>query len=447
MFMRKLSFVSWISIMIFTGAHFRSRGKGVEELTVDWVIIAQLIACVVAGLIGFLILTKSKNWKASSTAMTLFVAVALFSALFNPYPTKVIGYWVLLAGTAVLTMAMVQQSKTVKELQQIEFTWFATIVGLVVYNAIFSYLFLSGDAENAPQRLGMGATHANELSFLAALGFWLSFRDTAGAKRVILWIVRLCCLVIIVLARTRMSMFCLLIGGVLHLWFFIGKDMKSLYLRVASVAIISAVVLAFVLTLMLEIPAISEAFEMINRGQDAGEITSFTGRTLIWSNAVDIIVEDVQSFIFGHGYCMSRYVLNAGFTATFWFADHAHNGILETLVSMGFIGFLALLGVILCGFRWHMNFRKNAAVFGFSFAVKAASVIAMTVVYSITEANLATKLGPDLMIFYFYVLAIDQKNVIENQSIQTHSSHQFPPGEMRTLAGGAGGKLAVPENS
>ncbi len=409
--MKHAALVIWLAIVVLTGTHFRTRdGQSVESLEVDWLIFVQIGVAMVGGFIGARQLFKEKNIGFGAGTLITFIALALLSAAFNPYPTKVIGYWILLAGTALLTMGMIQGADSVDDLKRVEKLWLIVISLIIVKDGITSLFLVQPKIDHEVQRLGIGVTHANEISFLSALAFWLSFRTGKVRYSWLLWGVRMIYLLIMALARTRISMICLLIGGFLWVWFLLGRNRaESLYLRLGSLSLVMAVGSFFILALAAEIPIFENLLETVNRGQTTDKIMSVTGRTDIWAKAVMVIFDDALSFVFGHGYCMSRFVLNEGNLTTFWYAYHAHNAYLEALLSTGFLGFFALMVLLFYGLKWVFNFGSLSEIYTTDFTLRAAIVVSMFVVYSITEADLAMKIGPNVMLFYFYILALDRR--------------------------------------
>lgn len=86
----------------------------------------------------------------------------------------------------------------------------------------------------------------------------------------------------------------------------------------------------------------------VSRSGDVGEVTSFTGRTEIWYGVLKLV--EMQPWM-GYGYASSvfvlpQYVNEIGFTTS-----HAHNLILQLLLTSGWIGvilfILSVMGVVL----------------------------------------------------------------------------------------------------
>jgi O-antigen ligase len=415
--MKYFTFLLWVAILTLTGTFIRTReGTSVEALTIDWLIIAQVSVCMIGGAIGVFYLLRRKGWGFGGKSLLVFVVIAILSAFFNPYPIKVIGYWILLAGACLLIIRMVYSAQTLEELEKIENIWLVTVTILVFKDTALDLFLMPKQIDSyGVKRLAMGLTHPNGISFMSAIAFWLTFKDYKIRFPSLLWIPRVMFLLIIYLSRSRIGLACLLLGCFIKIWYTVvrNKSSASWYiLRLASVSLIIFLMLGFSLALLLEIPFFQNIFDVINRGQSVEVVISVTGRTDIWTTAIDKIFENIVTFIFGHGYAMSRFVLNEGSVQHDWYFYHAHNLFLEVLVSMGFIGFCSLLVLIFYNLKWIFNFNRLQKIYSFTFAIRAASAVSMTLMFSLTEVPLASKIGPVPLLYFFYLIALDRMNAL-----------------------------------
>lgn len=79
----------------------------------------------------------------------------------------------------------------------------------------------------------------------------------------------------------------------------------------------------------------------VSRSGRAEEITSLTGRVDLWRY---VIGEILRAPLFGHGYAASRELISSEWVArNGWTTTHAHNLLLQSLLSTGLIGTIALL--------------------------------------------------------------------------------------------------------
>ena len=411
----KILLIIWISILILTGSYFRTRNlQEIETYGIDWFIIVQLFVCALGGIVCTNSILKYYKWGLGTKALLVFVTIAALSAFFTPFPTKVIGYWILLAGVSLLTINLVQKANTQKELTQIENAWFITITLIIIKDTIISLLFPELQSEWDYGRLGMGVTHANKISFLAALAFWLSFTKEQRKFPVLIWLSRILFLLVILLARSRIALICLIIGGIVRLWFSnLNKDLRGLAFRTIIPYLFLHVVLLFFLLLKTEAPLIVAIFNIINRGQDRIDIASLTGRTKIWHSAIIESLKDPVTFIFGHGYGMSDNILNDSTWSFDFYIYHAHNDFLEILLNMGLIGLIIFIVLVAYSISWMTKFTQMQKKYSPDFVLRAISVIVMILVYSITEVNFGNKIGPVVVIYMFYILALDRRNNIK----------------------------------
>jgi O-antigen ligase len=428
--MKYFSFLLYIALITSTGTYIRQRdGSSIEALTIDWLIFAEVLICVIGCVIGTICLLRTKRWGFGGKSFLVYVMIAVLSAFFNPYTTKVIGYCILLAGGFLLTLYMVYSAQSLEELERIESVWLITITLLVLKDTTFGLFFAPKQLDSyGVARLSLGLTHPNGLSFMSAIAFWLSFRDYKIRFPSLLWIPRVLFLFVIYLSRSRIGLICLLIGGFVKIWFVLvrNKSSTSSYLlRLASLFLIISLLLGFSLALFLEIPFFQNIFNTINRGQSIDMILSVTGRTDIWAVATDKIFENNVNFIFGHGYSMSRFVLNEGSGQYDWYFYHAHNLFLEVLLSMGLIGFCTLMALFFHNLKWIFNFDRLQKIYSFNFTIRAGSVVCMMMAFSLTEVSLAFKIGPGALIFIFYLLALDRMDTLLQNGSNDFTDNYF----------------------
>lgn len=400
----------WIAILIVTGTHIRTR-PGEEMVVADWLVIVEVILCTLGGLIGLLLFKKTCRWGVAAWSLTTFVLAAALSSWFSPYPIKVLGYLLLLFGVSCLTLSLVQRSPDRKRIVLLERTWLWTVSFLVLKDTLFALLTPQFHSQTGITRLGMGVTHANTLSFLASLVFWLSFGQYQSRLSSIWWLPRLIFLIVVGLSRSRMSMLVLVVGGLIWIWMKISARTPRERLILRTIVLCGAIFGLFLygwLLLSHTSPA-TVLFQWVNRNQDLPTLTSLTGRTEIWTIVIGKIFTPTFHFLFGYGYGMSRFVINGGSHYPEFFAFHAHNSILEALLAMGFLGGIPLLILLLYGTRWLFQFRQLQRYFSRHFSLRAGVVQAMILIHILTESSLSHKISPIFVLFIFYVLVLDQK--------------------------------------
>jgi Lipid A core - O-antigen ligase and related enzymes len=393
-----LSLLIFISILVFNGTFFRVRP--IEELpTIDWLVLSRLIACSLGFVIGVILLLKSHaRFGFGSIMLAIFLAAAGVSAIGSPYPAIVIGYVILLLGASVLVFGLVQSAPDVKRLEQIEWVWLFTISICIIKDAITSFIFPESVVGGDVVRLGMGTTHANQISLLAGLVFWLSFKQTKA--NVILWLSRIAMLVIIIGAISRVGILTFLFGGFIY-GFFRAKNLprKAIF----TLACLSGVVL-FLLVISLSPHWGDKIFLYAKRGQSQSELTHMTGRTYIWKQVLEQIPE---SPITGHGYGLTRFTLKP--ISWEYQAPHAHNEFLEALFSTGLFGGISLVFLFLYTIKWITNFSRLSYVFSSDLALHASAVVAIFLISTFFEARISVRLLPFQPLFFYYLLILDRE--------------------------------------
>jgi O-antigen ligase len=100
---------------------------------------------------------------------------------------------------------------------------------------------------------------------------------------------------------------------------------------------------------VLFIPAGDEILKMISRSGDVSEVTSMTGRSDIWAAVPKLIEGRIWT---GFGYASSIFVIPAHEAEVGFLTSHAHNLMLQLLLTTGWIGVgLFTISFLLTGLR------------------------------------------------------------------------------------------------
>ncbi len=401
----------WSLMLLLTGSHFRSRDAQIENLDADWLVIVQIVLALLAIAVGTKSLRSHNRFGKSVKLLLSFLVVAALSALFSAFAVKVIGYWLLLAGVVLLTARIVREAESEATLHKLETVWLATTVIFVFKDALID--FLMQDFQNSAEaaRLGMGLIHANHLGFYAALAFWVSFSNHSKKLVVLRWVVRILLLLVIFLTRSRTSLVCLITGGLIRLWLESPKRglRQGFLLRVSGLSLFCAAALVAAMALFLELDWAMSILSVFNRGENPDSLATLSSaRIYIWQNACYRIFENPPAFLFGHGYAVSRSVLNDSSVPLQFFAAHAHNDFLEVFVNMGLLGAVCYFFFMLYNTAWLSSFRRLRSRFSREFALRAATVVVMFYLFSLTEVSIGSKVSPPLMLFLIYLLALDR---------------------------------------
>lgn len=405
-----LGLVLWVAVMVLTGTYLRVRA--IEEAAqMDWLVAARLAACVLGGAVGVLLLARGKWGGPATVAVTAYVGAAALSALFAAHRTLVLGYWVLLAGGVALTLGLVVSADE-RGLLRLERTWLFVVVLLLIKDALIGVLapqLQEAYGAEGPTRLGMGVTHANALGFGASLAFWLSFVPAIGGRRALLWLLRLLLVAIVALSWSRNAMVSLAIGGLVRAWLVQSRrPLEGYHLRWALLAGVGAVVVLVGLLLSLNVKGVVDAALAFNRTTSLATVTRLAGRAEIWPLAVQKILADPLTTVFGHGFGASRLVLNDGRDLIGFYAANAHNTILEVALTTGIVGLLAFFAMVVLFARWLVRYPLLERMAPQGMALRAAVAFTIIAIHSVTESIMGTRLGPVTLLWVFYLAVADR---------------------------------------
>jgi O-antigen ligase len=368
----------------------------------DWVVLARLLACTVGFIAGTILIAKNMPLGFGAKMLLLYAVAAGFSAVTSQYPATVVGYFILLLGACVLMTGLAYSARHLAELETIERVWFFTVVALIVKDTVTSLIRPEMAPAGEVIRIGMGVTHANEISSLATLVFWLSFSKKKTKHTILLWLLRAFLVYVIIGARSRVSIVAFLLGGLLYV-LFASKDYLKRWVVVS--AGVGALSTFFLLSFGFDQAWAKDIVSYARRGQEKAALTTLTGRTLIWQHVVS---KSYDSPIAGHGYGVSRLTMGTIPQARFQ-PYHCHNELLEVFFTTGLLGLVPFLLIVGYSLKWLKAFSRLRRVLSASFALHAVCSIAIVLAGSMFEARLAGKLSPVQPLFFFYLLTLDRE--------------------------------------
>lgn len=401
----KFAILILLSMIVLHGTYFRIRPSEAVP-TLDWLVFARLLTCGIAFIVGITLIPKNVSWGFGGRILSLYVLATALSSFNSPYPILVCGYFVLLLGAGVLMIALVYRAQNIEQLEKIEKVWFITVSVLVIKDTITALVF----PEMQPSwleisRLGIGVTHANTLSLLAALIFWISFKQKRVNNFVFIWLFRSVLIFVIIKAISRVSIAAFLVGGLCY-FLFKTKDRLNRWIKVFTV--VGFLLSFFLLSLSIGLSWSKHVVDYLTRGQDKAGLSTLTGRTPIWQH---IINKRLESPFVGHGYGVTR--LTLGPIPNYDYQpSHSHNEILHVFFETGLIGLILFLVMLIYSLKWLKAFEKLQRTFSTDIAVHAICVLMMLLVTSFTEARLGGSLGPIHPIFFFYLLTLDREKHI-----------------------------------
>lgn len=403
-------------ILVTTGSFIRERAPD-EYGSLDWVVIAQLGLALAGGCFGLLLLRRHSLSGFGARVLTAYILAILIAALFSPYLFQVMGYWILLAGACVLCMGLVSSSRTEMALRDIERAILSTVSFMLLKDTLVDAFYFRTQVDRMEElgigmyRFGMGSTSSNAMGLLAAVAFCMSFKSASGRRFGSFWgsLWPGFFTIVLLLTRTRIALFALVVSSVVRWWFRRrARNVSSDSALVGFPCLAGGIVLVLIMAWLWNVPLVTGAVDFVNRGADSGTIGTVTGRTDVWSYALKRIFESPTATAFGHGYGVSKLVLNENNWTASWSATHSHNTFLESVLSTGLMGTLPLVVLIIYSLGWLYRFWWMSRAFSLPFRLRAVMVVSAVLSSTMTESDLVTKIGPALIIYLFYVLSLDR---------------------------------------
>jgi O-antigen ligase len=184
-----------------------------------------------------------------------------------------------------------------------------------------------------------GFNHKNDLAVFAAfmIPWVLAFAARGWSRALTLGSLA----VLIVGSRSATGLIGMVLGGVM--WWWLGQyQRRNVRSRASALAATTLVVVAVVCAMAISLSAIAAAY---------GKDTTFTGRTSIWSVAVE---KAASRPLVGYGPAglfsppLSQDALDIWRAARSPFAPaHAHNGLLQVQLDLGAVGVLLVLALLI----------------------------------------------------------------------------------------------------
>lgn len=168
--------------------------------------------------------------------------------------------------------------------------------------------------------------------------------------------------------------------------------MKPFPSRLAIIFACICAAAAFLFAVEIDLIRLDAIFAMLARSGSASEIESGTGRTAIWTVVIEMIR---QRPFFGWGYGSTTKLIPEASAQIGFIADHAHNAFLQVAVSVGLVGLLLFIIVILTKFYYSIRsgIQLNVAFLVFLLIDGLTEPIAFQGVATTTTFALATVLA------------------------------------------------------
>ncbi|MBN2312534.1 MAG: O-antigen ligase family protein, partial [Sedimentisphaerales bacterium] len=303
-----------------------------------------------------------------------------------------------------LMIGLVYHTRNFTQVQTVERVWFFTVAILVVKDALTAFFFTEAPPLDGESRLGMGVTHATELSLFSVLIFWMSFGFKGGTYRIFLWPFRIFLICVMIAAKSRTPIVGFAMGGLCY--FFLNTRDALKRGLVISCATCLMVFLLFAMTLGQSWAKGMSSY--MKRGQDIKELASFTGRTFIWQH---VLKESKKSPIVGRGYGVSRLTMGDVREADWeWEPPHCHNEMLEVFFNTGLLGLIPFIVMILYNTKWIFNSVRLQEIFSRPIALHAMFLVMILLVSMMLEVRLSGRLSPVQPLYFFYLMLLDRRD-------------------------------------
>ena len=375
------------ALAFLTDAQFRVRGAG--EISGDWQSALKFLVWMGAGIIGFAHMPSLRTLlaKPASACCLAYVIVALMSSAYSPVPGYSFG-----CALALLCLFAFSYSLTTR-LSEAQLLW-TLLLSLTAFNIGGWFVFFANpDLGTSMAWTNSGfvfrmcglAGQANNLGMVCASAIGAAFVLACNRRRGMLMAVMLGAFAFITLAKSdsRTTEIAAIIG-------------IAVVLASRSAWLVLGGILAAATGLLL-LQLFPQLFSLIgnqfSRSGDPTELYTLTGRLEIWDFAREQIA---LSPIFGYGYNSSKVVLGThiGFDNGLM-VDSAHNLYLQSMLSVGGLGTIPLLGLLGC--LLFKCFTRPVPIVCF--------ILTLVLVSSISDTD-TIGTTPTLMTLLFFVASI-----------------------------------------
>lgn len=413
----KRAIAFYLALIVFvTDAQFRARGAG--EIGADWQNMMKFALWAGAGVIGFARMPPLGRafGRLGPACCLAFIVAAVVSTIYSPAPGYTLGCALALLCFLVFAYALLDR------LSEAEILW--TIVA-----SLTAFLLIGWVVYYENPTLGTSKFWVDDIIELRMCGIAGQANNLAaacakflGALFLLWWSGRIRLLVLAPLSAL----------GLITLAASEGRTaMLAIMAAVAVVILARSLWLAAAAVLggvgaILAVTVLSLRFDMItdrlSRSGDPNEVFTLTGRLDIWHVVWTRIA---QKPLLGWGYNASKVVLGQfeGFNYGLM-VDTAHNMFLQLLLSIGFVGTLPVI-VVLLSLIW------NVVVRPYPFRDFFLTVIVVT---GISDA-IALGSTPTVMTLLFFIICI------------LPSARRRSAGWRAALSTGAAGLSTIPDRA
>lgn len=396
--------ICWIAMIVLTGTYLR--GREAYATDADWLVLLRLGVFGLGALLGLRLLRRDFLRGPGARAIVAYLAVMLASCITSPSHRIVLGYWLLTAGSALVTLCAVHRRSREAGLTGLERVWLVTMLIILVKDSLSSLSYRATVDSLEAQRLGRDITSPAFMSLYATLAFWLLPALSAPAARAWRIAGRVFLAYVVIAARTRMLILNFFATAALRLGLVRRRNAAQWLLLGCAAALI------LIAGLVLGDPGqgwMGSLLSWFNRGLDSEAVRTLTGRLDVWTSAVRLTSQSLRTTLLGHGYGVTRYYLNWQDGSPEFYASHCHNAFIEHYFAAGLPGLAVFVVMIAVALRWVLRTHELAPRFAGGFALRAASVVLTILFVSLTEVPVGGgRVNPAMLLFFFYLAALDR---------------------------------------
>ena len=338
----KKRFISSLLFLLLFMSDAVIRIRGYEDKSIDLQVVLKftiLILCFIVGLNSL----KYKKFYSLNYMVLSFLGLFVISSSYSPNfsYSLYISFTYIAVFLFVFYCFMNLEFETIINVAVKAFFVFA-VISLFLYVFIPNlgrFAYWSNDVFYVSNRMSGLAGSANNFARIMVVYFiLLVFYKTFLLKFYslkFLYFQMLLSLTCLLLTGSRTTIAALMVSVIISYYLHFKKQDKA-YLFVGFSILIVGLYFLY--------PSVS----MYLSRHDGTDLTTFTGRVFIWDVAIELVQ---NSFLFGYGTGSSviifpDYLQQIGFKAS-----HAHNMYLQILLSVGFVGLVSFLFIILCSLK------------------------------------------------------------------------------------------------
>lgn len=259
----------------------------------------------------------------------LLLAIVIFSLLWSEDLSSSLTYLRGLIRIYFLAIYLAMRYPLKEQIKLI-----AWALGVAASLSMLFSAFIPGYIHESPELLGMWSGiygHKNELGYMMAwsAGVFLHLALSGHRYRWLMWALCGISICLIILSRSTTSL-TILMTMILLLPFY--RSLKKTNYKLQVITITSTLMLLMISSILL----LNNAETVVGT---SGKDLTFNGRSDLWELVISKILERPW---LGYGFS-GFWTSNAAskLRATYDWASNAHNGFLELLLELGFVGFLA----------------------------------------------------------------------------------------------------------